>query len=121
MDGALREAWEEAGVPRENVELLFTSVFDVGYWRYTTVVVSAAEPFEAVISDPESLALEWVPPEGVDRRPLHCVCQPSAAGRSSSATTKSDSGVRGCSCHVAKRPEAVSPEFSTSRKNSAKS
>ena len=71
VDGALREAWEEAGVPRENVELLFTSVFDVGYWRYTTVVVSAAEPFEAVISDPESLALEWVPPEGVGQRPLH--------------------------------------------------
>lgn len=71
VDGALREAWEEAGVPRENVELLFTSVYDVNYWRYTTVVVSAVEPFEAVISDPESLALEWVPLGDVAELPLH--------------------------------------------------
>ena len=71
VDGALRESWEEAGVPRENVELLFTSVYDVGYWRYTTVVVTAAVPFEAVISDPESLALEWVMPDDVAERPLH--------------------------------------------------
>ncbi|SEE11576.1 ADP-ribose pyrophosphatase YjhB, NUDIX family [Arthrobacter alpinus] len=71
VDGALREAWEEAGVPRENMELLFTSVYDVGYWSYTTVVVSAVEPFEAVISDPESLALEWVPLDEVAELPLH--------------------------------------------------
>ncbi|WP_218712735.1 NUDIX domain-containing protein [Arthrobacter sp. BF1] len=71
VEGALRESWEEAGVPRENVELLFTSVFDVGYWRYTTVVVNAVVPFQAVISDPESLALEWVKPREVAQRPLH--------------------------------------------------
>ncbi len=71
VDGALREAWEEAGVPRENVELLFTSVWDIGYWSYTTVVVAAVEPFEAVISDPESLALEWFDPEDVAGLPLH--------------------------------------------------
>ncbi|WP_104087508.1 NUDIX domain-containing protein [Arthrobacter sp. GMC3] len=71
VDGALREAWEEAGVPRENVELLFTSVYDVGYWRYTTVAVAAITPFEAVISDPESLALEWVPLDAVAALPLH--------------------------------------------------
>ncbi|MCQ9163851.1 NUDIX domain-containing protein [Arthrobacter sp. STN4] len=71
VDGALREAWEEAGVPRENVELLFTSVYDVGYWRYTTVAVAAVVPFEPVISDPESLALEWVSFDDVARRPLH--------------------------------------------------
>ncbi|WP_082634213.1 NUDIX domain-containing protein [Arthrobacter alpinus] len=71
VDGALRESWEEAGVPRESVELLFTSVYDVGYWRYTTVVVNAVVPFQAVISDPESLALEWVEPSEVAQRPLH--------------------------------------------------
>ncbi|MHA7269182.1 NUDIX domain-containing protein [Arthrobacter sp. HLT1-20] len=71
VDGALREAWEEAGVPWENVELLFTSVFDVGYWSYTTVAVEAVVPFEPVISDPESLALEWVPLEAVSTLPLH--------------------------------------------------
>lgn len=71
VDGALREAWEEAGVPSDKVELVFTSVFDVGYWSYTTAVVVVKEPFEAVISDPESLALEWVPAEDVAQRPLH--------------------------------------------------
>ena len=71
VDGALREAWEEAGVPRKSVELLFTSVYDVGYWSYTTVAVAAATPFEATISDPESLALEWVPLDGVAQRALH--------------------------------------------------
>lgn len=71
VDGALREAWEEAGVPRENVELMFTSVWDVGYWSYATVAVRVVKPFEAVISDPESLALEWVMVDDVDQRPLH--------------------------------------------------
>lgn len=71
VDGALREAWEEAGVPRENVALRFTSVFDVGYWTYTTVVVEVREPFDPTISDPESLALEWVEPGAVDQRELH--------------------------------------------------
>lgn len=71
VDGALREAWEEAGVPAAKVELLFTSVYDVGYWSYTTVVVNVVERFEAVISDPESLALEWVPLEEVAARQLH--------------------------------------------------
>ena len=32
---------EEAAVPPENVRVLFTSVFDVGYWSYTTVVAEA--------------------------------------------------------------------------------
>lgn len=71
VTGALREAWEEAGVPRANVELLFTSVYDVGYWRYTTVAVEAVTPFEAVISDPESLALAWVPIPAVTKLALH--------------------------------------------------
>lgn len=71
VKGALREAWEEAGVPAEKVELLFTSVYDVGYWSYTTVVVRVVEAFEATISDPESLALEWVPPGEVEVLQLH--------------------------------------------------
>ncbi|MGA7203007.1 MAG: NUDIX domain-containing protein [Specibacter sp.] len=71
VDGALREAYEEAGVPRENVELLFTSVYDVGYWSYTTVAVHVVKPFEPIISDPESLALEWVPLDAVDSLELH--------------------------------------------------
>lgn len=69
--GALREASEEAGVPASNVELMFTSVYDVGYWSYTTVAVRVVTPFEPVISDPESLALEWIPLDDVASHSLH--------------------------------------------------
>ncbi len=49
----------------------FTSVLDLGIWAYTTVVADVRVPFEPVISDPESVALEWVPVDQVDSRPLH--------------------------------------------------
>ena len=69
--GALREANEEAGVPASMVTELFTTVFDVGYWSYTTVVVEAPEFFEPVIGDAESLELRWVPLSDVLELPLH--------------------------------------------------
>lgn len=69
--GALREANEEAGVPAELVSTLFTSVLDLGYWSYTTVVVEASERFEPIIGDAESLALRWVPVDEVVTLPLH--------------------------------------------------
>lgn len=71
VDGALREAFEEAGVPTDAVAVRFTSVFDVGVWAYTTVVADVVAPFDPVISDPESLELEWVPIDDVAERPLH--------------------------------------------------
>ena len=71
IHGALREAKEEAAVPPENVRVLFTSVFDVGYWSYTTVVAEALQPFEAAISDPESLELQWVGIDVVRSKELH--------------------------------------------------
>ena len=46
VHGALREAKEEAAVPPESLRVLFTSVFDVGYWSYTTVVAQVVEAFE---------------------------------------------------------------------------
>jgi 8-oxo-dGTP diphosphatase len=69
--GALREAQEEAGVPDEAVRPRFTSVLDLEIWSYTTVVADVQVSFEPVISDPESVALEWVPIGEVDSRPLH--------------------------------------------------
>ena len=69
--GALREANEEAGVPAALVTTLFTSVLDLGYWSYTTVVVEASERFEPIIGDAESLALRWVPLDEVVTLPLH--------------------------------------------------
>jgi 8-oxo-dGTP pyrophosphatase MutT (NUDIX family) len=69
--GALREANEEAGVPSDLVSVLFTSVLDLGFWAYTTVVVEATERFEPVIGDAESEALLWVPLDEVELLPLH--------------------------------------------------
>jgi len=69
--GAVREAQEEAGVPDASVRPRFTSVLDLGIWSYTTVIADVIVPFEPVISDPESVALEWVPIDEVESRPLH--------------------------------------------------
>lgn len=69
--GAVREAQEEAGVPDGAVRRRFTSVLDLDIWSYTTVVADVLVPFEPVISDPESVALEWVPVDEVTSRPLH--------------------------------------------------
>ncbi len=70
-DGALRESGEEAGVPADAVRARFESVFDLGIWSYCTLVADVTTPFEPVISDPESVALEWVPVDRVDALPLH--------------------------------------------------
>ncbi len=69
--GALREAQEEAGVPDGAVRSRLASVLDLGVWTYTTLVGDVVEPFDPVISDPESVALAWVPPDKVAERPLH--------------------------------------------------
>lgn len=71
IDGALREAQEEAGVVTDGLSLRFTYTFDVQYWSYTTVCVEVVEPFEAMITDPESEELRWVPPAEIDSLPLH--------------------------------------------------
>ncbi|MFB7890584.1 NUDIX domain-containing protein [Microbacterium sp. NPDC056044] len=70
-EGALREAAEEAGVPGTAVQPRVLSVFDLGYWSYTTVVGDVVTPFEPTISDPESRELAWVPVDEVTRYPLH--------------------------------------------------
>ena len=70
VDGAVREAGEEAGVPAGSLELDFTSTLDLGYWSYVTVVTRAAVPFQPVIGDAESLELRWVPVDDVATLPL---------------------------------------------------
>lgn len=70
-DAALRESHEEAGVPSGSLTPLLTSVLDLGVWTYTTLVARVATPFEPVIADPESTALEWVPVDAVDDLFLH--------------------------------------------------
>ncbi|WP_159604919.1 NUDIX domain-containing protein [Agromyces humi] len=71
VDAAVREAGEEAGVPADALDVRFTTVLDLGYWSYTTVVADAASRFTPVVSDPESIALRWVAVAEVDALPLH--------------------------------------------------
>ncbi|WP_127820158.1 NUDIX domain-containing protein [Microbacterium sp. CPCC 204701] len=70
-DAALREAAEEAGVPRGAIRPRLLSVLDLGYWSYTTLVGDVVVPFEPAISDPESRELAWVSVDDVTRHPLH--------------------------------------------------
>lgn len=71
MVGAQREAQEEAGIPDGAVRPRATSVFDLRIWSYTTVVADVVDPFEPMITDAESVALEWVPVDAVNQRELH--------------------------------------------------
>ncbi|REJ04676.1 NUDIX domain-containing protein [Microbacterium bovistercoris] len=71
LDGALREAREEAGIPEGALRPRFSDVLDLSIWTYTTVVADVVEPFDPVISDPESVALEWVQVAEVAQRALH--------------------------------------------------
>lgn len=71
VDAAFREAAEEASVPRDACQVLFESVHDVGYWSYTTVAARVITPFDAVIADPESVELRWVPLDEIETLPLH--------------------------------------------------
>lgn len=71
VQGALREAQEEAAVPADAVTVLFISVLDLGFWSYTTVVAQAVRPFEARMADIESIELRWVPVGSVLELPLH--------------------------------------------------
>ncbi|MCC3282597.1 NUDIX domain-containing protein [Arthrobacter caoxuetaonis] len=68
---ALRESAEEAGVPAGALRPRFMSVLDLQMWTYSTLMADVREPFEPVISDPESRELAWIPVEDVEALPLH--------------------------------------------------
>jgi 8-oxo-dGTP diphosphatase len=70
LDGALREASEEVGVP-DGGRLLGQYVFDPApEWSYTTVVVEVDEPFGLTMNF-ESEAVAWVPVAKVEGYGLH--------------------------------------------------
>lgn len=71
IGAAIRESQEEAGVPDDSVVPRFTHVLDRGGWKYTTVIAQVRAAFEPRITDPESVALEWVPVDEVDGHELH--------------------------------------------------
>lgn len=68
---AIREAGEEAGVPPALLRIESETILDLGFWSYTTVVARAIEPFEPVIGDAESAALDWFSLDAVSELALH--------------------------------------------------
>lgn len=74
VEAAVRESWEEAGVPDQDgsgIEILETHVLDLDTWSYTTVIAKTLRRFDAVINDPESIQLSWVPLDELDDYELH--------------------------------------------------
>lgn len=70
IDGALREAFEECGLPREAVTPQHEHHFDLGSWRYTTIVARLTVPF-AIACSSEATTHRWVDQGDVDALPLH--------------------------------------------------
>jgi 8-oxo-dGTP diphosphatase len=68
---ALREAWEEAGVPGTAAKPTAELKVDHHVWSYTTVVAEAVQEVRARRTDPESVELRWVPVDSVSALPLH--------------------------------------------------
>jgi 8-oxo-dGTP pyrophosphatase MutT (NUDIX family) len=67
----LREAYEESGLDREQVEITGSFVDDHGGWSYTTVLAAAPSPLEVRVMSHESIALQWVPEWEIQALPLH--------------------------------------------------
>jgi hypothetical protein len=53
------------------LRVIHESVFDAGFWTYTTVIAEAMQPFVPVIADAESDELAWVAVDAVEELPLH--------------------------------------------------
>jgi 8-oxo-dGTP diphosphatase len=69
--GALREASEEVGDVPVDHELLGEFVFSpADDWQYTTVVIAVRDRFGSSMNF-ETDAVDWVPADEVDHRPLH--------------------------------------------------
>ena len=71
VDGAIREASEEAAVDADAVRSRFSHTLDLGVWSYVTVVADVVAPFEPHVADPESLEIRWVPLDEISALPLH--------------------------------------------------
>ncbi|WP_240645996.1 NUDIX domain-containing protein [Georgenia sp. SYP-B2076] len=58
--GAVREAAEEAGVVPASMRVRATRALVHPDWAYTTVLAEATGPVTPRVSDPESIAVQWV-------------------------------------------------------------
>lgn len=72
VQGALREAHEEAGVRGSEVDVRDAHVLDHGTWSYTTVLAVLRDGAAGAVSetDDESLEIRWVALDDVASRPL---------------------------------------------------
>ncbi len=70
VEGALREAREEAALPPSGMAVRASHRLEHPDWSYTTVVAEAVENVEPRVSDPESLGVAWVEGADVRDRPL---------------------------------------------------
>jgi len=71
VEGALREAGEEASVDAGQVRVEASYLDDHGGWGYTTVVATAEPGLELAPRSAESDAVRWVPLAEVDGLELH--------------------------------------------------
>ena len=71
VDGALREAHEEAGVPPEAVGIRGRHVLAHPDWSYTTVLADELVRVDPVATDAESLEVRWVGLDDVAALRLH--------------------------------------------------
>lgn len=70
LDGAVREATEEAGVPADGLRVRASRVLAHPDWSYTTVLAEATTDVEPRVADPESLEVAWVRLEDLAGLPL---------------------------------------------------
>ena len=70
VQGALREAHEEAGIDPSSGAVRGEHVLAHPDWTYTTVLADEAGHVTPAVTDAESTAVEWVPVDEVDQRPL---------------------------------------------------
>ncbi|HWS59271.1 MAG TPA: NUDIX hydrolase [Actinotalea sp.] len=70
VQGAVREASEEAGIDPAGLTVVTTRLLDHGAWSYTTVVARVTGPQDPRPTDAESLEIAWVPTTRVADLPL---------------------------------------------------
>lgn len=69
VEGALREAWEEAGIAANDISIVGAYDEDHGPWNYTTVfaVEKEGHQVQPYVGDDESIEITWVPLDDVNR------------------------------------------------------
>ncbi len=71
IQAAVREATEEAGLVRADIDPLGVYVDDHGGWSYSTVVAAPARSIEPYAANAESVSVRWHQIAAVTELPLH--------------------------------------------------